>query len=165
MVMSRFNVCATKVICAIVLLFATVASTSAGDIASSTNQHAVAAKPKTVFELHCGHCSRSMSYRESFPSIVQALDAAEKARKESKDYLRTEIMSTDLPGGLKEINFAAVEMSYRVYVKPCKAWSLKSSHASLKDANDVVKNVNEANDSLYMIVPHYAQERESVARK
>ncbi len=157
---SRVKVCAASIPWALLLVLGLVSPTSADDNPPG-NQAAGQPKPKTVFELYCGNCSRSMKYNSSHATISEVIYAAGQA---SEKWSRTEIMSSDLPNGIKARYSPKVQVRYQVFARTCKAWSLHSSHDSLTDANKAAKKLSESQQAPYQIVPHYVQ-REDVVTK
>jgi hypothetical protein len=158
---SHVKVCAASISWAL-LLFLGLAAPVQADENPSEKQATGQPKPKTVFELYCGNCSRSMQYHSSHAFISEVIYAAGQA---SEKWLRTEIMSSDLPNGIKTRYSPKLQVRYQVFARTCKAWSLHSSHDSLTDANKATKKLSESQQAPYQIVPHYTRSEDVVSKR
>lgn len=159
---SQAKASAASITLAILLVFGLTFPTLGDDI-STESESARRTQAKTVFELYCGNCSRSMQYNSSYASVTQAMHAAGEA---SEKWTRTEIKSSDLPDGVRTKYSPSLRYEYRVYARGCKAsWSLHSSHASYTDAIDVTKKLNDAKPGSGKLIWHHTWQQDATSKK
>jgi hypothetical protein len=120
---------------------------STGAAERPKDQERPAVKAKEVFHVYGGTCKRSWRLLGTFESVHEACWAARDFREKK---LTVEVTT----GTEGKWSLALSPRQYKVYVNPCKVWSLHTTTVDLKTAQGIADARTRAGDNVE-IVQHF----------